>query len=136
MPSIKEFVEREKLSILLTGETRSTPYMSGDDMDGYLVILERVVGNPDRHYLTNGVMMPVYFSMGRGHRGHAPEIEMVLESLVLDIQGVIDGDYDDWAGEYGGTLATYRSIKEQARLLRWFLGKSAFSELISGEVTF
>lgn len=82
-------------------------------------------------------LMEVYFSVGVGHNGKAPEAADVLDCMASDSAGIDNNQtFEDWAGEYGydpdsrKAEKTYRACLEQAEKLKTFLGADAFDELL------
>jgi hypothetical protein len=78
-----------------------------------------------------GKKMTVYFSMGSGHNGKAPEAADVLDCLASDASSVDNArDFADWASDYGYDTdsrkahKTYTVCKRQAERLKKFLGES------------
>lgn len=88
--------------------------------------------------------MTVYFSMGGGHGGRAPEVADVLECMASDSaaagiatsSGDAPSDFADWCSEYGYDTdsrkahRTYIICKRQAERLRKFLGEEAYEQLL------
>lgn len=98
----------------------------GAEMDHWRVLLQRP-----------GKRMGVYFSMGLGHAGKAPEAADVLSCLAMDSLAVDNADtFEEWAKEMGydtDSRRAHRSFmisKRQSERLRKFLGEDAYKQLL------
>lgn len=113
-----------KMSCIHWYENPNMP--DSDDMDHWKCTLRR----PRKQ-------MTVYFSMGYGHRGKAPELADVLDCLSSDAAGYENApDFEDWAQEYGydedsrKAEKIYKTIEKQARQLKVFLGEELYTALL------
>lgn len=79
------------------------------------------------------------FTMGSAHTS-PPIAGQVLRCLAMDCAGYENArNFDDWASEYGyeedsrKAETIYRTIGEQVKELRAFLGRDGYAELLAGE---
>lgn len=79
------------------------------------------------------------FTMGSAHTS-PPIAGQVLHCLAMDCAGYENArNFDDWASEYGyeedsrKAETIYRTIGEQVKELRAFLGRDGYAELLAGE---
>lgn len=79
------------------------------------------------------------FSMGSGHKGRAPKVGEVLESLALDC-AIVDGEsFEGFCSQLGYDTdsrkaeAAYRACKAEAAKLAAFLGPEGFYALLCCE---
>lgn len=108
--------------------SRPDGLMSDTKMDHWQVCLTANDPNGDGR-----TSMNIYFSMGIGHNGVEPEIDLVLETLHGDCLGH-HGSFEEWASENGydedsrKAERIYQAVQSQARQLENLLGTKGFDE--------
>lgn len=135
--TVREFIENNKLTMQSAAVDRNPNMDSSAEMDHWKIELEHTfeapvaydslhTDKPKTKIITN--RMTLYFSMGFGHNGKAPDIASVLECLVLDSQSIDNNNFKDWCAELGydpdsrRAERTYNTCKHQASRFRQFLG--------------
>lgn len=80
----------------------------------------------------NNRRMQVTFQMGVAHEGEEPPLDLVLDSLASDAAGYenANGDFTEWAAEYGMDRKIFRAVERQSDRLRNFLGDSLYETLL------
>ena len=121
------------IGLTMTAEQVDTnPNMidGGDRMDHWRCKMRHGSGDQRR-------TLTVYFSMGMGHNGKAPDVASVLDCLASDSAGVENARYfEEWAGEYGYSTdsrkaeKTYNQCRSQAAKLRRFLGEDMYQTIL------
>ena len=82
-----------------------------------------------------GKRMTVYFSMGYGHKGEAPEAGDVLDCLASDACGAEDS-FEEWASNLGydsdsrEAEKTFKAVQHATKRLKNFLGEYRFEQLL------
>lgn len=124
--TLRDFVD--KYNIVINNErTDANPNVPDwHDADHWKVTLKR--GEKE---------MVIYFSKGYGHQGKEPDIEEVLECLMMDAIEIINSsNFEEWAENLGfdpdsrKAERIYKLTKQQTKKLKTFLGKRAFNELL------
>jgi hypothetical protein len=116
---------------------------------GITATAERAERNPnmddDKHPMDHwrvrlarpGKRLTVYFSMGTGHHGKAPEAADVLDCLASDAAGFENArSFEEWCDEYGYDTdsrkahRTFKVIERQAQRLEKFIGADEYQALL------
>jgi hypothetical protein len=115
---LDDFIASAFITATATPTDRNPNMNDGETMAHWRVTLRR----PGNHKMT------VYFSMGSGHHGKAPEAADVLDCLASDAAGIENAQsFEDWCGEYGydtdsrKAFRTFNVCKREAERLRKFL---------------
>ena len=116
--TIDQFIADNELTMTCQ-PADSNPNMDGEDMDHWLC----------KMFVKNGDVLPVPFSMGRGHNGKAPELADVLDCLASDAAGWENAqNFEDWASQYGHDTdsrraeSIYATVADTADTMKAFLG--------------
>ncbi len=132
--TIEQFVNANRISIKADRVDRNPHMKDSDRMDNWKVTLKRKIGKPAPG---SGRAMTLYFSMGIGHNGAAPEAKEVLSCLASDAAGVANAQsFEDWCSEYGYDTdsrtaeKTYKTVEHQAARLKTFLGDDLYNQLL------
>lgn len=129
--TMQEFIKDLGLTATAARVDKNPNMTSETPMDHWRVVLK---------YKDGGLVplkMTVYFSMGTGHKGKAPEAADVLDCLASDAAGVENArSFEEWASEYGYDTdsrkahKTYTLCKREAERLLKFLGPTTYNDLL------
>lgn len=124
------------MHITMTAErTNSNPSMpDSSNMDHWKCLLRWKLfsnGKPIERRMT------VYFSMGYGHNGKAPNAADVLDCLSSDAASIENSpDFESWASDFGYETDSrkaeraFKACEHQAKRLQNFLGEDAYQQLL------
>lgn len=124
--NMNEFITQHGITATAERTDRNPNMDSEQRMDHWRVRMQRP-----------GKRLSVYFSMGAGHNGKAPEVADVLDCMASDSAGIENArSFEEWAGEYGYDTdsrkahRTFTVCERQARRLEKFLGTEAYQALL------
>jgi hypothetical protein len=124
--NMSEFIKAHGITATAESTDRNPSMDSDTPMDHWRVRLQRP-----------GKRMTVYFSMGSGHHGKAPEVADVLDCIASDSAGIENAQsFEDWASDYGYDTdsrkahRTFKVIERQAQRLEKFIGADEYQALL------
>lgn len=126
MTNTRDFVTEHNITAEAARVDQNPNMDDSGNMDHWRVVLKR----------PGGKRMSVYYSMGIGHHGKAPEAADVLDCLASD--GTTE-TFEDWCADFGydsdsrKAHRTYTLCKRQDARLWKFLGEALYTQLQTAE---